>query len=181
MLCVIPLLVGLIAKIPVIGYWTAGIALLPVSLLVIAIGWTLAITLLGFPMAMAAIVTEKKADAFDGISRSAAYLFQRPVAFLLYIMAFEIISRLGGAMFWLILSTGKDLFNRMFLIGASANAQDFLFVWNLPGYSLPYFILAAFSLSYFWTAQSALYLLLRKSVDSTELDLVDLGESSVSK
>jgi hypothetical protein len=76
-----PLFLGWISNIPVVGTWLAGLLMIPVVLLSIGIGWCAAITLFGFPLSVCSIVTEKGADAYDGISRSAAYTFHGCSAF----------------------------------------------------------------------------------------------------
>jgi hypothetical protein len=42
-------------------------------------------------------------------------------------------------------------------------------------------LVTAFGFSFFWTASTAIYLVLRKDVDRAEFDLVDMGSSVVPK
>ncbi len=82
----------------------------PTMLAVLAVAWVSAITLLGFPLSVCAIVTERKADAFDGVSRSAgSNVFQRPLVFILLITAFQLLSFAASEIFGAILWVGKSL------------------------------------------------------------------------
>lgn len=174
MILIFPWLLGWLANIPAVGPWIAGILMLPVSLLSLAIGWICAISILGFPLALAAIVTEKKADAFDGVSRSAAYVFQRPVLLILLVAAFELIHFGGGGVFTTLVTTGFSLVTNAFESGAgqtlrpSDGGVSWAFHTVLP------LVLTSFSVSFFWCSQAAAYLIIRKDVDHAEYDLVDL-------
>ena len=97
MVAIVPLILGWLSNIVWVGPWLAGLLMVPVVFLSIGIGWCAAITLLGFPLSVCAIVSEKGADAYDGISRSAAYTFQRPLTLGLCIIAAQVLSSIGGA------------------------------------------------------------------------------------
>ncbi|AMV32656.1 hypothetical protein VN12_11065 [Pirellula sp. SH-Sr6A] len=178
MLMVIPWILGWIANIPTVGPWIAGIMMFPVSLLSLAIGWICAISLFGFPLALAAIVTERKADAFDGVSRSAAYVFQRPVLLILIVALFELIHYGGGSLFTMLVTTGHSLVTNALeaSAGPTFRPSDGGVTWMFHAV-LP-LILTAFSVSFFWCSQAALYLILRKDVDHAEYDLVDMDHES---
>lgn len=174
MLLILPWGLGWIANIPVAGPWIAGILMLPFSLLSLAIGWICAISILGFPLALAAIVTEKKADAFDGVSRSAAYVFQRPVLLILLVAVFELIHFGGGGVFSMLMTTGHQLVTNALESGAgqtlrpSDGGTTWVFHIVLP------LLLTSFSVSFFWCSQAIAYLIIRKDVDHAEYDLVDM-------
>ncbi len=179
LLCLIPLTLGAISNIPMVGPWVAGVSMILVGICALAFGWTAAVTLLGFPLSIAAVVTENKADAFDGVSRAAAYLFQRPILFLLYAMFFELVSRVGGGLFSFVASMGYRFVNSAFMMSSWGAAESELPIseWMFSGtLSL---VVAAFAMSYFWTSCGVLYLLVRKSVDSAELDAIDLSSPTV--
>lgn len=173
MMCFIPISLGWVSNIPWIGGPIAGVLMIPVMFMALAMGWVAAITLLGFPLAVTAIVTERKADAFDGISRSAAYAFQRPVLLLLCILAAEALSVLGGDVLAVIIGVGEGLVTQSFAIGSTRTITDLGsgFSWILGGI-IPA-LLSAFSFSFFWSASSVIYLLLRYDVDHTEFDVLD--------
>lgn len=182
MLCLVPVGIGLLSHIPSVGRTISDGLMIPGSLLALAIGWTLAISLIAFPFSVVAIVTERKADAFDGVSRAGAYLFQRPVLLILLIAGLELISRMGGALFSLILQSGFHLLEHSYfltyspLVDLRANSPDALQLVMVSNFrSVLYVLMGAFALSFFWVAQSALYLVVRKSVDSAEFDNIDLG------
>ncbi len=173
MLCIGLLLLGFISNIPIVGDWIV-VAIIPLlAILVLAIGWAGAITLFGFPLSIAAIVTEKQSDAFDGLSRSSAYVFQRPVLVLLFGAIFELISRFGGMLFATVLQGGGQIAKRAFDLGAFSKASEVVTIPEWAFSTIGFYLLASFGVSYFWAAQSMLYLLLRKSVDSAEFHAVE--------
>jgi hypothetical protein len=139
----------------------------------LGIGWCAAITQLGFPLSVAAIVTERKADAFDGVSRSAAYSFQRPVLLFLLIGIAHGISLVTGDVFAFIVGTGYAVICRAFEIGSSGTIEDLGELANGMLQGVIALLLSSFGLSYFWSCAGAIYLLLRKDVDHAEFDLID--------
>jgi hypothetical protein len=173
MLAVIPLVIGWVSNLPWIGHGLAILLLLPTVLGALGIGWCAAITQLGFPLSVAAIVTERKADAFDGVSRSAAYSFQRPVLLFLLIGIAHGISLVTGDVFAFIVGTGYAVICRAFEIGSSGTIEDLGELANGMLQGVIALLLSSFGLSYFWSCAGAIYLLLRKDVDHAEFDLID--------
>lgn len=175
---ILPILVGVASRLPWIGVVIAFVLLIPIMIAVLAVAWVSAITLLGFPLSITAIVTERKADAFDGVSRSAAYVFQRPLVFILLITAFQFLSFAASEIFGSILWVGKSLMVTGFDIGAS---HAMVATQSLLLDGIPSLLLAGFSMSFFWSAAASIYLVLRKEVDRTEFDHIDpaLTESVV--
>jgi len=169
-----PLILGWLSNIPAIGPWIAGLLMIPTVLLCIGIGWCAAITLFGFPLSVCAIVTERGADAYDGISRSAAYTFQRPLTLALCVIAAGFLSNVGGTLFSIVLTTGLRVIEAAFDIGSFSSLRDFESMWGPILRGIVPLLLAAYGLSYFWTASAATYLILRKDVDHAEFDLVDM-------
>ncbi len=180
-LCAAPFLLGLFSR---LGSWAEFISMFGVLLtffFAIPIAWLLLLALLGYPLMVAAIVTEKDSDAFDGLSRSAAYLFQRPVTIILaIIVAGSIISILtsliGGAYAASTVAYGSAYFS-----GAGLNGMDQLstsFAKNV--FSLVQTVIgltvSGLAASLFWAAVSATYLLVRREVDHTDYDELDLQE-----
>lgn len=173
----------------VIGGWitripTAGPPVVAFGwLLLWACGAALALLLMGltlcWPMMIATVGVEGT-DAFDGLSRSYNYLFSRPWYVLWMTM---IILGIGGcALFgvrWLV-SQAESLAVISLASGTPdrtlAQFQDFDSARTATGYLLrgSHSILRlgvhAFAHSYFWVAATVIFLLLRKSVDSTPLD-----------
>jgi len=162
---------------------------------VIAAGFVLAILLVvlvfGWPLMWGTISTEGT-DSFDALSRSYAYVYQRPLQYFLYVIAAAIVGILGYVVVWLFthatvelgwwaVSWGSGL-NEMhdvqqeivrraksdsFGIGVQVIRFWIGCVWTLA---------IAYSFSFFWSASTAIYLLLRWHVDQTELDEIALGE-----
>jgi len=178
---------GLVASIPLVGAWIAG----ALWFLPLIFGLMMAIILLGaaagWPLMYATVSTEGS-DAFDGLSRSYSYLFSRPwyalwllfltslygsvlVVFLHFVLDFG-----TKCAFWAVQSglgeTGlKSLAASEFpgetpLVPGAGMMTEF---WmNLLRTAEP-----AFLFSFFWTAATIAYVLLRKSVDATPIDAVD--------
>ena len=169
-----PLFLGWLSNIPAVGPWIAGLLMIPTVFLCIGIGWCAAITLFGFPLSVCAIVTEKAADAYDGISRSAAYTFQKPLTLVLCVLAAQFLSMAGGMLLSIVLTTGFRVVEAAFDIGSFSSLRDFDSMWGPILRGIVPLLLTAYGLSYFWTASAATYLILRKDVDHAEYDLVDM-------
>jgi len=175
MIALAPLLLGWLSNIAWVGPWLAGLLMIPVVFLAIGIGWCAAITLFGFPLSVCSIVTEKGADAYDGISRSAAYTFQRPFTLALCIIAAQYLSFVGGAFLSIVLSTGLSVVEAAFDIGSYSSLTDYKTMWGPVLRSVVPLLLTAYGFSFFWTASSATYLILRRDVDHAEFDLIDMA------
>ncbi len=176
MLGLAPLVLGWLSNIPWIGVWLAGLLMIPVVLLSIGLGWCAAITLFGFPLSVCSIVTEKGADAYDGISRSAAYTFQRPLTLALCVIAAGFLSAIGGTFLSIVLSTGLQVIEAGFSIGSFTSLEKLESMWGPILRGIVPLLLTAYGFSFFWTAASATYLILRREVDHAEFDLIDMGD-----
>ena len=172
-----PTIAGLLAVLPLLG----GLLL---ALIVFA-------PLLGWPMMVASIAAEDD-DAFDAVSRTYAYVYQRPWHYAAYI-ALAIAVGTGGLLFvsvfvrlavqmteWgLSLGAGEQEAARAFFNadqGTSA-ASALLHSFWLSAVAL---FLRGWVYSYFWTAAGSLYLLLRRDVDRTPISTVALRNRSSS-
>ncbi|MBI3098311.1 MAG: hypothetical protein HYY93_08740 [Planctomycetes bacterium] len=153
-------------------------------------------TFFGFPLFYPAISTEGT-DSFDAISRGFSYFFSKPchyvayqiVAFLFGILSFAIVQYFGYLMLKATFAAGRIPFGQI-------NGLDFdhvfLGIWSGTPYSLARLheqstslwlsavvfntwvsifkgMILAYSISFFFSAQSMIYLLLRKQVDSIEM------------
>jgi hypothetical protein len=170
-----PLVLGWISNIPVVGLWIAGLLLVPTLVFGIALGWCGAITALGFPLSVCAIVTEKQADAYDGISRSAAYTFQRPLTLALCILGIQFLGAIGGTLLTLVLTIGTSLIQAAFDIGSYTDLENMQTIWGPVLRGMAPTLLTAYAFSLFWTGSSASYLLLRRDVDHAEFDMIDMN------
>lgn len=195
----LPLIGVLLVTIP-----TALIGLLlrlDVGALLVAIIWPvllvggllMAIFLLGlffgWPLLWAAVSTESS-DSFDALSRAYSYVYQRPYHYLFYAAVATFLGVLGGLLvhyfasavlhlaLWA-LSWGcgnARLTDVLFVdpnVSSVRNAAAWLF-WFWSGF-VP-LVALGFVYSYFWTAVTTMYLLLRYHVDGTEIDEIYVDE-----
>ena len=179
--CLVPVLLGWISNVPVVGQPVAIVLMLPVALMALGVGWIAGIALFGFSLATVSIVTEKQADAFDGMSRASAYVFQRPATLFLAVLVAEWIGHFGGSVVSIVLNTGYNLIAQAFAmgsigtLGAMNSWLDGCFLGIVP------LLTTAFGFSFFWTASTAIYLVLRKDVDRAEFDLIDMDSTLAPK
>jgi len=138
----------------------------------------------GFPLMWAAISAEGT-DSFGALSHAYAYVYQRPLRYLGY----AVLAALAGVLGWYLVTlfalwtnelalwsaswgSGADRLNDARTVGgqeglAAIGAQAMAFWTN--GLTL---LAYAFVFSYFWTATTVIYFLLRRLVDATALDEV---------
>jgi len=179
LLALLPLGLGWLSNIPFVGMWLAGLLMIPVVFLAIGIGWCAAISLFGFSLSVCSVVTEKGADAYDGISRSAAYTFQRPLTLALCIAVAQFLSMVGGTMLSLVLTTGQGVVEAGFDIGSTTSIKELDSMWGPVLRGIVPLLLTAYGFSFFWTASAASYLILRRDVDQAEYDLIDMGNAEI--
>ena len=152
--------------------------------------------LVGWPLMWATISTEGS-DAFDAISRCYAYVFQRPIRYLVYIISASVLGMLGYVVVCVFAALVINLTawsaswgsggERMIEVldhvpvpgaaesegewgGAAQFGTALIGWWN----NAIWLLATAFIYSYFWSASSAIYLLMRHDVDATEMDEVYL-------
>jgi len=163
--------------------------------LVLAIGTAMALLLLGLTYAWPLIVSSAACEgqnSFDAMTRAFAYVFQRP----LHCLGYAVVAMLFGGFCWLIaanlcssvidlsywasswganLGSGENAARIEVLQGVATDvetsatlgfAQDTMAFWN----GMIRTIAASFLYGLFWCMASAVYLLLRKDVDDTEMD-----------
>lgn len=170
-----------------IGLLVAGLA----WPLVLIAGFIMAVlllgALLGWPLMWGAISVEGS-DAFDALSRSYAYTFQRPLHYLFYIVVASVIGWLGwllvqnfaAGIIWLgywAAGWGSGVERIDSILGGGEPLAGF----GHAGAMLVRFwtgcvklLAVGYLFSYFWTASTVIYLLLRRDVDHAELDEVFL-------
>ena len=163
--------------------------------LVLLIGAAMALLLLGLTYAWPLIVSSAACEgqnSFDAMTRAFAYVFQRP----LHCLGYAVVAMLFGGFCWLIVAnlaasvvelsywstswganvgSGENASRIDVLRGLTTDsesssmlsfAQDSMAFWN----GLIQTIAASFLYGPFWCMASAVYLLLRKEVDDTEMD-----------
>jgi hypothetical protein len=139
----------------------------------------------GWPLMWATISTEGT-DAFDALSRSYAYVFQRPLRYLFYVVMATVLGWLGwllvenfaAAVIWLAYwaagwgSGGAQIeaIRDGSLTGIGYAGSALIRFWG----ECVKFLAVGYFYGFFWTAASAIYLLLRRDVDATEMDEVFL-------
>ena len=196
---VLPLVGVLLAVVPlmVLGWMIRVDFLLVVAglfwVLVLVAGLFMAIVLIGlaagWPLMLPTISSEGT-DAFDALSRSYAYIFQRPLHYLFY----ALIASLLGIVSVLVVDVFADAIVGLGEWGVSWGASGDRMVDVLdPGGEAGMMLgsgawlvavwtgcvttlKVGFPFGFFWTAATAIYLLLRRDVDATEMDEVALEE-----
>ncbi|MCX7426112.1 MAG: hypothetical protein NTW96_10905 [Planctomycetia bacterium] len=200
-----PLLGVLLATVPML---CIGVLLrTSVSLWIAALVWPvlllgglmMAILLLGllfgWPL-MWATISSEGTDSFDALSRAYAYVFQRPLHYLFYIF----VAAGFGVLGWLLVSNFAAGVIHLTYWAASwgsgqprieeimASGDEALGGFGGAGAAVIRFwadcvklLAVGYLYSYFWTASTAVYFLLRRDVDATEMDEVwmpDQGEGT---
>jgi hypothetical protein len=159
--------------------------------LVLVAGFLMAVVLLGllfgWPLMWGAISVEGT-DSFDALSRSYAYVFQRPLRYLFYLVVAGVIGWLGwivvqefaAGVIWLGYwaagwGCGQDTITSILNPGGEVSDVRGAGVWLIRFWTGCVKMLAVgYAFSYFWTASTAVYYLLRYDVDATEMDEVFL-------
>lgn len=195
-LCIPGFLLGLLMGFDI------GAAIVSILWLVaLAIGGVMTLLLLGllfgWPLMVASVAAEGQ-NSFDALTRSYAYTFQRPVQYAFYMLVAVVfggfcwlfVMQLATAvtqMAWWATSWGANVAdagrldnlqglannvdadgNALGRSGAFSFAMFMIQFWNQALMTLA----ASFMYALFWCLASAVYLLLRKDVDETEMDEV---------
>ncbi|HUY31581.1 MAG TPA: hypothetical protein VMV69_02300 [Pirellulales bacterium] len=158
----------------------------------LCIAMLLLVLLFGWPLMWPTISTEGS-DSFDALSRPWSYVFHRPLHYLFYAAVAAALGWLG----WLFVAhfalwvaylpkwaatwgAGHEQASRIFpelyspLVGTETPAlwgARLIAFWG----GCARLVALGFVYSYFWTASTAIYLLLRRDEDGTEIDDVHLG------
>lgn len=163
---------------------TAWISAIVWPLLLVG-GLMMAVLLLGlcfgWPL-MWPTISSEGTDSFDALSRTYAYVFQKPLHYLFYV----VVAALFGMLGWLLVSNfaaavisltdwaagwgcGAERFGKVVQcepLGWGTGAALLIYVWRC----CVKLVAVGFLYSYFWTAATAIYFLLRRDVDATEMD-----------
>ncbi len=170
-----------------------------IGALVAAIVWPLAIlaglfiTILlvglvfGWPLMFSTISVEGT-DAFDALGRAYAYVYQRPLHYLFYAIVAVVFGVIGWIFVELFAATvlhctywaaswgaGERIYTAIddgFTSSIGSFASALLMAWH-HGVLL---LASGFVIGYFWSASTAIYLLLRRQVDAAEMDEVEMDE-----
>jgi hypothetical protein len=131
-------------------------------------------------------ISAEGTDSFGALSRSYSYTCQRPLAYL----AYAVVAAIAGVLGWFLVSIFASLIIQLATWGVSwgsgAQAIQDLRAGNdlessaanwgaaLIGFWNRFVMVlaTAFVFSYFWSASTVIYFLLRRLVDATEIDEV---------
>lgn len=189
--------IGLLARLE-FGLLISGL-LWPV---VIAIGMLMAVMSLGlffgWPLMWGTLAAEDS-DAFDAISRSFGYSFQRPIYYLGYALVAFALAALGATLAWcfaeLVINFGfwsieigcgsqrlLEITSQSGVTGAGSAESAMSGVGTTGSRLIGFFVQvvralgASYSYSFFWSVTSAIYLLLRFDTDQTDFDDVLISD-----
>jgi hypothetical protein len=132
-----------------------------------------------YPLSVCAISIERKADAFDGFSRSNAYLFQRPVVAAICVIVLAVLGELGALLVQWVVRSGWALISEFYQWSGGQNETSLQYL--RAGDWLASELITAFRFSFFWSGAAALYLVLRRSVDNTPLEEMEMFESEMER
>ncbi len=183
---------GLFGRIPVVGEVVVGaLWIIPLvfglvmSLILIglAVGWPL----------MYATISAEGSDAFDGLSRSFSYVYDRPWYYLWLAILAMAYGSIVTVFVWVVASllmhlttwgvsaglgeAAASTLPRSLFATADTDASQILPVFVRGWRHALESLVVGFVYSYFWTVTTVIYFLLRKSDDATELDEVFVLES----
>ncbi|MBN1588651.1 MAG: hypothetical protein JW888_03975 [Pirellulales bacterium] len=132
----------------------------------------------GWPL-MWATISSEGTDSFDALNRMYAYVREKPLQYLFYI----VVAGLFGTLGWLLVVNFAAAILAFTDWAASwgcgqESYNDLLACKTTAGYLIQFWrdcvklLAVGFLFSYFWTAATAIYFLLRRDVDATEMDEV---------
>lgn len=181
--------------------WLAGLVMrFSLGVLVAGLFWWLAILgglgvtvlllglMFGWPLMWPALSSEEGGDAFDAFSRSYSYTFQRPLHYLFFV---TIVVLFGGLCWFFVSQFSAAVVDLPLWIASWGTGQQGLDAimtadpggirWAgsrmILGFNKLVMTLASgFNYSFFFCSATAIYLLLRREYDQTELDEVFVVE-----
>ena len=170
------------------GWGSVAVGVFWVILLILAAAMAVLLIVLsfGWPLMWGAISAEETGDVFEATSRSFSYTIQRPLKYACYVIVALIIGGLGWWLVDLVTSQVVDLalwsaswgggFEN---VNALASESATLTSSGAIGANIINFcndvvryLVVAYTFSFFFAGFAAIYLLLRKDADQTELDEV---------
>ena len=169
MLWLLGALGGLAARIPVVGPFVAG----ALWVVMLTIGLFAAVVLIGVLIAwplMVVTMAVEGTDGFDALSRGFGYLFGQPLYGLFLLTLLLIIGAAGSELAERFVRLVLFLADRFFVSGSGGAVfvagdlpQAMRSFWDQAVHMLA----LAYPASYFWTATTAVYLLLRRATEGT--------------
>ncbi|MFV2067236.1 MAG: hypothetical protein ACC645_09675 [Pirellulales bacterium] len=163
--------------------------------LVLVAGLLLAILVVGLLVAWPLLwpgVSVEESDAFIAVSRGYAYAFQRPLHYLFYLLVASVLgiatmlvvdvfatSLLDLSRLFVSWGSGAERFRQVGIPTSQVEQSALLAagVWLIGLWTNCVFTLQlAFQFGFFWSAATAIYLLLRRDVDATEMDEISVED-----
>jgi hypothetical protein len=153
-----------------------------VAVAIVAIGLAL-----GWPLMISTVAVERT-DAFDAISRGYAYVFQRPLHALFYVIVAGLLGIAAQTALTLVVDASLDATHWAFSVGAGDERSRELLTRAIDGEGSVFrspedaaarmirfwdcglaMFAAAFPMAFLWPAAVGIYLLLRRQIDSTDI------------
>ncbi|MDR3233375.1 MAG: hypothetical protein LBT46_06905 [Planctomycetaceae bacterium] len=162
--CLLPVKIAVwLAAMPYVHFVVA--LFLPIPMLFAFFAAVLAVGLVFGWMLMFAAVCVEGSDGFDAISRMFSYLYQRPLHYVFYWFYCAVLGCIGCGIVWIFTSAVSFLTFDICKFPLDDGMGCF---WI----DITLFIPLVYCLSWFWTSSTAIYLLLRRSVDATPFNQV---------
>jgi hypothetical protein len=207
-----PLIVLLFALLLAVPLAIAGLlmradlfAIIAGMLWVFALAWGLGLAIVlialwfGWPLMWATVAVERS-DAFDAASRTAAYVYQRPLRLAFYVLVAAVLGMIGQLIVSGFATVTNQLTDWAISWGAGNERIEALTTGSGDGINQPIFegsgilawraigfwkhmlttLVASYPLAYLFSASVGVYLLLRLDVDDTEMNeiAIDPNEQS---
>ncbi len=179
--------------------WNNFLAMFAGILWPVVLAWGLLLTLvllglcLGWPLMWATAAVERT-DAFDGVSRSYAYVSQRPLHLIFYVLVAAGLGFLGNFLVQSIAYATVEVSEWTISLGLSSertaelvesSQADLSASADLGRRAILFWkgmlqtLVASYSVGYLWSASVAIYLLLRRHIDSTEMEEIAFEENDL--
>lgn len=162
-------MVGLLGMIPVVGEYLLGIAWGVPLLLSFLLGLLLLGAMSGWPLSFTTVSVEGT-DGFDGFSRPFSYIFSRPLRYALYVLAVLVMSMILFVFFEAFIAFVNHLAINSSLPQNKNIPIDTQNIFNQFWQHLLGWSVVAFQVSFFWSAATVVYFLMRKADDGVSLD-----------
>lgn len=165
-LCLLP--VWLLSLAPSSVYFS----LFPVELFCAFLATLLILGLIfGHPLIIAAVATDR-CDGFDAFSRAFSYLFGRPFHFLFYLAVTVLLSAVGIAVVGFIVRMTVALTAWVGIPNVQLSGDSPIWLWGMFWFFLMIFMTpVGFLFIFKYHAFTAIYLMLRRSVDDVAFDI----------
>jgi hypothetical protein len=169
---------GLFGRLPILGSWWLTLTSPFLGFLGLLMALLLLTTALGWPLMVAAVATDD-CDSYGGLSRAWGGLLNRPWHFLACVILALMIGLMLMLVAHLFASTASYCSVSSTAFGSGASQAELGLIKPLT--RLMKLMLAGVGVSYFWSASTILFLLLRQEIDGLPLNHLarDIGDRPV--